>query len=113
MQTPNCQYGFTLSAHRVLPASSPGVVDFVNPLPVEVGFNPDTAVFSLSKCNAYGDFSDLDGECNDGTVPRIIEGRIALVVTLNNDVSTFDWVFFDTRIEGCGFDSVYLSGQVS
>ena len=36
-----------------------------------------------------------------------------MIVVLDNAASTFDFVTFDTRIEGCGFDSVYLSGTIT
>ena len=82
-------------------------------MPVELEFSPDDAAFALSKCFKYGDLSDYDTECNDGTVPYLSEHRIALIVTLADPVGTYDSVIFATRIEGCAFDSIYLSSQVA
>lgn len=104
-------YDFTLTARRVF--SGTNMIDWESPLPAEVGFNADQATFYLSKCHQYGDVSTYDPECNDGTVPYVIESRIALIVTLNNAVQNYDWVYFNTRIEGCSFDSVYLSGTIT
>lgn len=36
-----------------------------------------------------------------------------MVVTLLNDDSTYDFVTFNTIIEGCGNDSVYITGEVA
>lgn len=110
-QSPNCEYSYTLTARRVFPDSD--MIDWDSSLPVEVGFNSDQATFSLSKCSPYGTVSDYDTECNDGTVPRVIESRIAMIVVLDNAAQTSDYVFFNTRIEGCSFDSVYLSGAIT
>ena len=90
-----------------------GLINWDAPLPAELGFSPETATFSLSKCHAYGDFSDYDTECNDGTVPYLSENRIALIVTLKDPAATYDSIIFATRIEGCAFDSIYLSSSVS
>lgn len=46
-------------------------------------------------------------------MPYLIEQRVALVVTLNDPVGTYDSVIFSTRIEGCSFDSIYLSSSVT
>lgn len=110
IQSPNCMYDYTLSAHLVF-ESSPNLIDWNSPLPAELDFSSSNAGFALSKCHAYGDQSLTDEECNSGVVPYAINRRIALVVTLED--STFDAVFFNTRIEGCGYDAIALSGEIS
>lgn len=108
VQTPNCGYDYRLDAKRVF--SDSGMID-EGPLPVEVGFNPDAAAFYLSKCNAYGDLSDYDSDCNDGTRPYFIQHKIALCVTLDDPLNTSDFVTFDVKIEGCSFDSLDFVGH--
>lgn len=53
----------------------------------------------------------MDPECTDGTKPRLITGKVALIVTLSD--GTYDSVTFTARIEGCAFDSISFSGVVT
>lgn len=42
----------------------------------------------------------------------MIDHTIALIIVLNDAAETSDWVFFDTHIDGCEFDSVNFTGAV-
>lgn len=111
IQTPDCKYDYTLSAKKVYKGT--GLINWDANLPNELSFLPSEAIFSLSKCHSYGDWSDYDPECNDGTIPYRSENKIALIVTLADPPGTYDSVIFSTRIEGCDFDSIYLSTAVT
>lgn len=111
MQTPNCQYTFTLDARKVFDGTD--IIDTQGPLPIEVGFNADSATFALSKCHTYGDLSSSDPDCTSGQSPYVIQHKIALIVRLDDPVGTWDAKTFNVRIEGCSLDSLFLNGGVS
>ena len=80
------------------------------PLPVEVKF-ADNA-FTIGKCNPVGADSPIDAECNDGTVPHAKTFKLAVKITLMDDIlnDKTEYVFTDGAIlDPCEVDEVHFT----